>query len=255
MKGNMTKARSITLLLLLIPCTSGFVVTKQTTLQVAPIRRPLPPLHVGASTGNNNREQNKDIEPNQIQEDREFLVPWTVADFFSSQPLSALVYHVMSAPFALASPVGAIFGACYGLVTHQESILQSAANGSLALSIVGTMVGLSGLVYTAKQGVEASPPFSPDGISDRRDRLKVNYVARVLDRSVWIGVAAAAAVALTPLELGLAPGTLGFIQAMALGSTVGGMVGLVSIGQYKQYMLEKEEQQDNDSPMNQVKSA
>lgn len=253
----MTQARSIILLLFLIPCTTCFVVTKQRTLQLAPIRRPLhvPPLHAGASTGNINRQQNDDIEPDQIQADREFLVVWTVADVFSSQPLSALVYHVMSAPYALASPVGAIVGACYGLLTHQENILQSMANGSLALGIVGTMVGLSGLVYTAKQGEQVSPPFTPDGILDRRDRLKVNYVARVLDRSVWIGVVAAAAAALTPLELGLAPGTLGFVQALALGSTVGGVVGLVGVGQYKKYMLEKEEQQDNSSASNQARSA
>jgi hypothetical protein len=117
------------------------------------------------------------------------------------------------------------------------------AYGSLIGGLCGMVAGLGVLAFVASQGEAASPPFTPEGIQDRRDRLRVNYTARALDRSVWVGIAAACIIASTPLDLGLASGTLGALQTVGLGSTLGTLAGLVYVGRYKGYMQKKNEQE------------
>jgi len=67
----------------------------------------------------------------------------------------------------------------------------------------------------------------------RLDGLSHNFKVRVLDLSVWMGVAISGVVVATvpggPTALGLSKGSLGVFQALSLGSTLGSLSAMACI--------------------------
>jgi hypothetical protein len=153
-------------------------------------------------------------------------VGWTVADLFPGQR-PFLAYHVAGAGYDLLTPVGvAIGGVLHASKLYQPyaTMWQTAGTAGLIGGTVGMVLGTTRLAVTAVKGENASPPWDEEGIQKRVDGLHDNFKVRVMDKSVWMGMGAAAAamyVAGGPQKCGLSPGYLGIAQGLSLGSAMG----------------------------------
>ena len=155
----------------------------------------------------------------------------TVADLLKSNPELFMTYHVMSTPFGLFNTVGVLLGGgLYGLGVRRPSSFPSAlammGTAGLITGCGGMLLGLGGLAKTVQKGEAATPPWNADGIQQRIDGLSHNFKVRVLDLSVWSGMGlAVGALVLSggPSKLKLSGGALGALQALSLGSALGGL--------------------------------
>lgn len=166
------------------------------------------------------------------------VIPWTVGDTVLRRTGNSIfvTYHTIITPCAMATPVGCVLGA--GLyatkLSSSPSLLQSMATTGLFFGGLGVTVGLTRRTWLALRGekAQAKIPWNEQGIQQRVDGLSHNFKVRVLDLSAWHGLAAAAAslgVAGGPVPLGLASGSWGVLQALTLGSSLGGLGGLACI--------------------------
>lgn len=158
-------------------------------------------------------------------------VPWTVADLFVKNPRVAMAYHVAGAGYDVLTPVGVIAGGLLSFTPlgKNSTPLRMMGTTGLIAGCTGMAVGLLGMSATASKGNEASPPWNEEGIQQRVNGLKHNYKVRVLDKGVWLGIAAAGGllvVTRSPARLGLYPGMLGIFQALSLGSAVGSVASM-----------------------------
>jgi hypothetical protein len=166
------------------------------------------------------------------------VVPVTVHDLLRPFPYLFLTYHVATTGSFLLNTVGVVVGTgLYGCgVRHLPWIASAAAPSSwaalsgttgLALGGVGVVAGLAALAGIAAKGENASPiPFTSDGVQQRADGLKHNFMVRLVDLSCWTGMGLAATAVLVaggPAKLKLSAGALGVMQALSLGSALGGL--------------------------------
>lgn len=161
-------------------------------------------------------------------------VPWTVADLFVKNPQVAMAYHVAGAGYDVLTPVGVLVGGLLSFTPLRKNSTPLRMMGTCGLiaGCTGMTVGLLGMVATAKKGDEASPPWNEEGIQQRVNGLRHNYKVRVLDRGVWLGIAAAGGllvVTRSPARMGLHPSMLGILQALSLGSAVGSVASMACI--------------------------
>lgn len=162
------------------------------------------------------------------------VVKWTVGDIFRSHPKLFMTYHVVDAGYDLLTPLGVAVGglayaAGYRPLPNLPQILGTAG---LIGGSTGVMLGCARITKVALQGEKASPPWNKEGIQVRVDGLSHNFNVRVLDKSVWLGAAAAAAAVAYvggPQKVGLSPGPLGYAQAISLGSAAGSVSGMTCI--------------------------
>ena len=170
-------------------------------------------------------------------------VPNTVHDIFRSNHKVFLTYHTMSTPFFLFNTVGSVVGAgIYGfglrtiparliaptLLTSSTSTLAVLTSTTgLGFGCLGTALGLAALSSIARKGENATPiPFTDEGVEQRANGLAHNFKVRIIDLSCWSGMGIAATalvVAGGPSKLKLCTGTLGVVQALSLGSALGGL--------------------------------
>lgn len=168
-------------------------------------------------------------------------IPWTIADL-SSIPSAKMgvVYHVMGTPFDLFNPTGAVIGGLLSFTSFGKRVgaIPMIANGGLLAGGAGMSLGLMALYGVSQKGEQASPPWNDEGIQQRVDGLRHNFHVRILDLSVWSGIGLAGGITAFiggPAKLGLANGTLGVLQALSLGSTVGSLAGMgcIAVQEYK----------------------
>jgi hypothetical protein len=170
-------------------------------------------------------------------------VQYTVHDLLRSHPKLFLTYHVISTPFDVFNTIGVVSGAgLYGIgfrsvperlisskfmmSTTSRLAVMSATTG-LAFGCVGMALGATALTNLAMKGESATPtPFNEDGIKQRVNGLAHNFMVRVFDLSCWSGIGLASLsllIAGGPSKLKLCSGTLGVLQALSLGSALGGL--------------------------------
>ena len=163
-------------------------------------------------------------------------VKHTVADLFDINDKTFLAYHVASAGFAAIGTVGCLLGgALYssGLYRRPPSVWATMGTAGLFGSAAGAALGLTKMAAIASKGEAAQPiPWNTDGIRQRTDGLRHNFVVRVVDQSAWLGVGLAVGALLCaggPTKLKLSPGVLGVGQALNLGTALSmlGAVGCV----------------------------
>lgn len=167
-------------------------------------------------------------------------IAWTVADIFKTGGNHTLfmTYHVMGTSWDFGSPVGCLMGAgLYGIGLGPSATLwQSMGTVGLGLGGLGMLGGAVAIRRAALQGEAATPPWNAAGLANRVDRLSRNFLVRVLDASAWSGMAVAA-VAMAggggPAALGLAPGTLGVLQGLTLGSSAGSVAAMACVSATK----------------------
>lgn len=153
-------------------------------------------------------------------------VGWTVADLFPGQR-PFLAYHVAGAGYDVLTPVGVAVGSVLHVTKIYQpytNILQTAGTAGLIGGATGILLGTTRLAITAAKGKSASPPWDEEGIQKRVDGLHDNFKVRVMDKSVWMGMGAAAVamyVAGGPQKCGLSSGYVGIAQGLSLGSAVG----------------------------------
>ena len=169
------------------------------------------------------------------------VVPWTVGDVVKLGGNSLfMTYHVTTTPWALAAPVGCLLGGLYAVITSKissKTVLGYMSTGGLVLGGMGALTGLGLRTKLAWQGETATTlngiPWTEAGIQQRVDGLSHNFKVRMLDLSTWNGALAVvcglAAAGVTPVSLGLAPGALGVVQTITLGSSLGSVAGLSCI--------------------------
>jgi len=186
------------------------------------------------------------------------VIQHTVADLFQFNSRLFMTYHVSSAGFQALGTVGSLVGgALYGvgLLLHRPflpTVWAVMGTSGLVGGAAGAGLGLSGMAATAAQGPAATPvPWTDEGIQQRVDGLRHNYLVRVMDRSLRMGVGLAAGALLYaggPSKLKLSSGWLGVGQALSLGSTVGmlGAVGCIwSTERLSSKDFEEEDGSDN----------
>lgn len=173
-------------------------------------------------------------------------VPYTVHDMLLSNPKAFLTYHVMSTPFFLFNTMGSVVGAgLYGIglrtiparliapafITSSTSRLAVVTSATgLTFGCLGTLLGVAALSRVAMKGDDATPiPYNDEGVQQRVNGLSHNFMVRVVDLSCWSGMGIAATALLIaggPSKLKLCTGTLGVVQALSLGSALGGLGAL-----------------------------
>lgn len=173
-------------------------------------------------------------------------VPYTVHDMLLSNPKAFLTYHVMSTPFFLFNTMGSVVGAgLYGIglrtiparliapafITSSTSRLAVVTSATgLTFGCLGTLLGVAALSRVAMKGEDATPiPYNDEGVQQRVNGLSHNFMVRVVDLSCWSGMGIAATALLIaggPSKLKLCTGTLGVVQALSLGSALGGLGAL-----------------------------
>jgi hypothetical protein len=178
------------------------------------------------------------------------VVKWTIADIFTSNNNLFMTYHVMGAGWDIFAPVGSMLGgALYGAKVYrpQPKLLASMGEVGFVLGCCGMVLGYTRMKMTAAKGEAASPPWTEDGVQNRVDGLRHNFMVRVLDLSAWsgMGVASAAMVGFGgPTSLGLSTGAVGVIQGLTLGSSLGslGAIGCLFATKPKNDDEEEEEE-------------
>lgn len=173
-------------------------------------------------------------------------VTYTVHDMLLSNPKAFLTYHVMSTPFFLFNTMGSVVGAgLYGIglrtiparliapafITSSTSRLAVVTSATgLAFGCLGTLLGVAALSRVAMKGEDATPiPYNDEGVQQRVNGLSHNFMVRVVDLSCWSGMGIAVTALLIaggPSKLKLCTGTLGVVQALSLGSALGGLGAL-----------------------------
>lgn len=157
------------------------------------------------------------------------VIRWTVNDIFKGNNRLFISYHVVCSGFYALSPVGCLLGGALsgaGLFRPYPTVLSSMGTVGFGAGCLGMAIGASGLYSIANKGAAASPPWTNDGIQQRVDGLSHNFKVRVLDLSAWSGMAVAATTLVAlggPVKLGLASGTMGVVQALTLGSSIGSL--------------------------------
>jgi hypothetical protein len=166
------------------------------------------------------------------------VVRWTINDIFKGNNRLFLGYHVTTAGFDALAPIGCLLGGVmYGTGLFRQpylstSLLSSMGTVGLGVGCLGMTIGAAGMYSKASQGAAASPPWTDDGIQQRVDGLSHNFKVRVLDLSAWSGVAVAATTLVAvggPAKLGFAAGTMGIVQALTIGSSLGSLSAFACI--------------------------
>lgn len=176
-------------------------------------------------------------------------IKYTPADLFRKPGELGVLYHVMTMPYGLFTPVGAVLGGIIGrFLWPKVPLIKCMANGGLATGGLGASLGVIAMTNTAMKGDTASPPWNEEGIQQRNQGLSHNYKVRVMDRNVWAGIVLAGlGVGLVggPAQLGLAAGRFGLLQALSLGSSAG---SLTAFGQiyWSEYKFRKEMEGEDD---------
>jgi hypothetical protein len=103
------------------------------------------------------------------------------------------------------------------------SALQAGGTGGIVAGIVGMTLGFAALVgkaYSASTGTNL--PMNDEGIEQRVDRLKRDYLVRSMDFGVWGIAAMGAAMAIVGglANLGFSTGLWGGLQAIGFASGV-----------------------------------
>jgi hypothetical protein len=175
------------------------------------------------------------------------VVKRTVADLFVNTPKLFMFYHVIGTPYDMLSPIGFILGGIVhsiGLYKPFPTIIQTMTTSSIVLACVGSTIGTVSLCNTIYKGDSATPvPWNDRGIHKRVTGLSKNNTVRVMDQSVWSGIALAglafgtASIVGKPLTkyIPLGSGALGTIQALQLGAVTGSLYGFtrIALGQQK----------------------
>jgi hypothetical protein len=169
-------------------------------------------------------------------------IPYTVNDLFRSSPKLFLTYHVIGTGCNLFNVMGVLIGSavfCVGarvptrligttLMTSSTSpfLVMSSTTG-LTLGSLGMVFGAAAIAGKFMQGENCEPiPMNDEGIEQRVNGLSHNFMVRLLDISCWSGIGLAGTVLLIaggPSKLKLCTGTLGVLQALSLGSAIGGV--------------------------------
>lgn len=152
-------------------------------------------------------------------------VPFAPNDILKFNNKMFMLYHVMASGYDHLTPVGCLVGAAIiPLIPKYDGAftrLQAAGTGGIIAGGAGMGLGVLALVSTMNMK-EPRIPFDEAGWQQRVNGLSHNYGVRALDLGVVLGaVAGGAAVAYhggSPTALNLSPGTLGRLQAVALGS-------------------------------------
>ncbi len=170
-------------------------------------------------------------------------VPFTVYDVFRSSPKSFLTYHATSTAFFVFNTMGSVIGAgLYGLgfrtvparliaptlmASSTSSLAVMTSTTGLAFGCIGIVLGIGKLSQIAMKGENATPiPYNDEGVQQRVNGLSHNFMVRLLDLSCWSGIGLAATVLLLaggPSKVKLCAGTLGAVQALSVGSAIGGL--------------------------------
>jgi hypothetical protein len=170
-------------------------------------------------------------------------IQYTPSDLFRKPGELSILYHVMTMPYGLLTPMGALVGGSVGrILWPQVSFIKRVANGGLIAGGFGASMGVIAMTQTAMKGEDASPPWNEQGIQQRNQGLSHNYKVRVMDRNVWAGIALAGlgvVLAGGPAQIGLAAGRLGVLQALSLGSSAGSLAAFGQIG-WNEYQFRKE---------------
>ena len=151
----------------------------------------------------------------------------TMADLFDINDMTFLTYHVASSGFNAVGTAGCILGgALYGSGLYRSPPSVWAAMGTFGLigSVAGAALGLTKMASVASKGEAQTVPWTTDGIHQRTDGLRHNFIVRIMDQNAWLGLAVAAGALLYaggPTKLKLSPGLLGVGQAMNLGTSLG----------------------------------
>jgi hypothetical protein len=169
-------------------------------------------------------------------------IPYTVNDLFRSSPRLFLTYHAVSTGCHVFNTMGVVLGSALysvgarvpsrligaSLMTASTSpfLVMSSTTG-LALGSLGMVLGAAAIAGKTMQGENCEPlPMNEEGIQQRVNGLSYNFMVRLLDVSCWSGIGLAATALLItggPSKLKLCTGTLGVVQALSLGSAIGGV--------------------------------
>jgi hypothetical protein len=159
-------------------------------------------------------------------------VRWTVNDLAAFNNKFYLTYHCMGAGYDFLSPLGCLVGLALPFTKYSKfasmSSLQAAGTGGIVAGTAGMALGLAAVVGKAYSSSTSNPeggglPMNDEGIEQRVNGLKHNYIVRSMDRGVWFGVAAmggAMAYAGGPAKLGFSSGLWGGMQALGVASGV-----------------------------------
>jgi hypothetical protein len=170
-------------------------------------------------------------------------IPFTVHDFFHGNPKLFITYHVVTTSFFLFSTMGSVVGAgLYGLglrtiparlitpaviASSTSTLAVITSTTGLAFGCLGMVLGVAKFSQIIRKGENATPiPYNDEGVQRRVNGLSHNFMVRVVDLSCWSGMGIAATALLIaggPSKLKLCAGTLGVVQALILGSTLGGL--------------------------------
>ena len=152
----------------------------------------------------------------------------TVADLFDINDMTFLTYHVASSGLHAVGTAGCLLGGVLygsGLYRSPPSVWAAMGTAGLAGSVAGVALGLTTMASVAYKGEAAKPvPWTIDGIHQRTDGLRHNFIVRIMDQNAWLGAALAAGALLYaggPTKLKLSPGILGVGQALNLGTSLG----------------------------------
>lgn len=151
----------------------------------------------------------------------------TIADLFDITDKTFLTYHVASSGFNTLGTAGCLLGGALfgsGLYRSPPSVWAAMGTAGLMGSVAGAALGLTKMASVASKG-EAQPiPWTTDGIHQRTDGLRHNFIVRIMDQNAWLGLAMAAGALLYaggPSKLKLSSGVLGVGQALNLGTSLG----------------------------------
>jgi hypothetical protein len=153
-------------------------------------------------------------------------VRWTVNDLAAFNNKFFLTYHCMGAGYDFLSPVGCLVGLALPFTKYSKfasmTSLQAAGTGGIVAGTAGMALGLAAVVGKAYSSNPEGLPMDDEGIEQRVNGLKHNYIVRSMDRGVWLGVAMGGAMAYAggPAKLGFSSGLLGGMQALGVASGV-----------------------------------
>jgi hypothetical protein len=124
------------------------------------------------------------------------IVTKIIADIFNKTPKLFMLYHVNKTSFDFLCPIGFIIGGIVhgtGLYCPYSNILQTMTTFSLQTSYIGMSLGTIGLGNAMWKGETLQPlRWNNDGIQQCVNGMSYNYKVRIMDQSVWAGIAVAA---------------------------------------------------------------